>query len=198
MAELIALSDKIRRKRDFNNAFSSNVEKMIKSVEDFDNAIKEVDIKLGKVTIDEYDSRSIKLKDASIDGIITSPPYSIALDYVKNDAHALEALGYNTEKIRDNFIGVRGTGTEKINLYNQDMMKSIDEMFRVLKSGKYCVIIVGNATYYGRSVETVEFTKKYAEETGFKFIKSIDKIIFGLYNIMQRENILIFQKPTEM
>jgi len=195
VAELIAHSDRSRRRKDFNEAFSANVEKMIKSVEDFSNAVKEVGIKLGSVKIEEGDSRNLKLDNNSVDGIITSPPYSIALDYVKNDAHALEALGFDTKKIRDEFIGVRGIGAKRIELYNQDMMKSINEMFRVLKPGKFCVIIIGDASYFGERIKTVDFTINYAEKIGFKLIKNIDKIIFGLYNVMQKENILIFHKP---
>lgn len=44
----------------------------------------------------------------------------------------------------------------------------------------------------GQEVKTVEFTIDYAEKNGFKLVKNIDKIIFGLYNVMQKENILIF------
>ena len=194
VAELISHSDESRRGRDFHKSFSNNVEKMLKSVEDFDKAIKEIVLKPGKVRIEKGDSRDIKLKDNSIDGIITSPPYSIALDYVKNDAHALEALGFDTKVIKEEFIGVRGTNSNRIVLYNQDLMKSIDEMFRVLKSGKFCVIIIGDASYLGERIKTVDFTLQYAEKSGFKLIKNIDKIIYGLYNVMQKENILIFQK----
>ncbi|PKP59749.1 MAG: hypothetical protein CVT89_00865, partial [Candidatus Altiarchaeales archaeon HGW-Altiarchaeales-2] len=194
VAELISHSDESRRGRDFHKSFSNNVEKMLKSVEDFDKAIKEVGLKPGKVRIEKGDSRDIKLKDNSIDGIITSPPYSIALDYVKNDAHALEALGFDTKIIREEFIGVRGTNSNRIVLYNQDIMKSIDEMFRVLKPGKFCVIIIGDASYLGERIKTVDFTLQYAKKLGFKLIKNIDKIIYGLYNVMQKENILIFQK----
>ncbi len=195
VAELVSHSDKIRRRRDFNESFSNNVEKMIKSVEDFSKAISEVGIKLGNAKIEEGDSRNLKLKDNTIDGIVTSPPYSIALDYVKNDAHSLEALGLNIKQIKEKFIGVRGLNSERIELYNQDMAKSIDEMFRVLKPRKFCVIVIGDASYLGERIKTVEFTINYATKIGFKLIKSIDKIIFGLYNIMQKENILIFQKP---
>lgn len=195
VAELVSHSDTSRRRRDFHESFSNNVEKMIKSVEDFDKAVKEVGIELGNAKIEEGDSRNIKLKDNSVDGIVTSPPYSIALDYVKNDAHALEALGFDTKQIRGGFIGVRGSNSARIELYNQDMMKSIDEMFRVLKPGKFCVIVIGDASYLGERVKTVDFTIKYAERIGFKLIKNVDKIIFGLYNVMQKENILIFQKP---
>jgi len=195
VAELIAHSDRYRRRRDFNEAFSNNLEKMIKSVEDFDKAIKEIRIELGDTKIEEGDARNLKLKDESIDGIITSPPYSIALDYVKNDAHALKALGFDTTEIRDKFIGVRGIGKKRIELYNQDMIKSIEEMFRVLKPGKFCTIVIGDASYLGKEIPTVNFVINHAEKIGFRLIKNIHKIIFGLYNVMQKENILILQKP---
>lgn len=195
VAELVSHSDASRRKRDFNESFLNNVEKMVKSIEDFNKAIKEIGVGLGDTKIEEGDSRDLKLKNNSVDGIVTSPPYSIALDYVKNDAHALKALGFDTEKIRDGFIGVRGKNSKRIELYNKDITKSIDEMFRVLKPGKFCVILIGDASYLGERVKTVDFAIKRSEQIGFKLIKNVDKIIFGLYNVMQKENILIFQKP---
>lgn len=195
IAEMIAHSDRSRRKKNFTQSFSMNVEKMLASIRDFKTATEKLNLKLGNVSIRRGDARNLDIENESIDGIVTSPPYSIALDYVKNDAHALKALGYDTTKIREEFIGVRGSGVKRIDLYNQDMMKSINEMFRVLKAGKYCVIVIGDATYQGKRIETVDFIIKYAEKIGFKLIKNIDKIIFGLYNVMQKENILIFQKP---
>ena len=140
----------------------------------------------------------LPMDNESIDGIITSPPYSIALDYVSNDAHALRELGYDLPQIRKEFIGVRGKGQTRVDLYNEDMKKSLEEMFRVLKPKKYAAIVIGNATYLGQEVKTAESTTGYAEKIGFKLVKNIDKIIFGLYNVMQKENILIFmrEKPS--
>jgi len=74
------------------------------------------------------------------------------------------------------------------------MKKSLKEMHRVLKPGKYCVVVVGNATYRGKEIKTVEFLIKYCGKIGFKLVKNIDKIIYGLYNVIQKENILIFEK----
>jgi fucose permease len=74
------------------------------------------------------------------------------------------------------------------------MKKSLEEMFRILKPKRYAVIVIGNATYLGEEVKTVEFTLDYAEKVGFKLVRNMDKIIFGLYNVMLKENILIFQK----
>jgi 16S rRNA G966 N2-methylase RsmD len=194
MAKLVAISDNARRGREFANAFLKNLELMISSVSDYVEIVKKLNLKLGKMDIKAGDSRALPLKKESVDGIVTSPPYSIALDYVSNDAHALKELGYDLLEIREEFVGVRGKGQTRIDLYNEDMKKSLKEMFRVLKPKKYAVIVIGNATYMGQEVKTVEFTIDYAEKIGFKLVKNIDKIIFGLYNVMQKENILIFQK----
>lgn len=194
MAKLVAISDNARRGREFSNAFLKNLEVMISSVSDYVEIVKKLDLKLGKIDIKIGDSRALPLEKGSIDGIVTSPPYSIALDYVSNDAHALKELGYDLSEIREEVVGVRGKGQTRIDLYNEDMKKSLEEMFRVLKPNKYAVIVIGNATYMGQEVKTVEFTIDYAERIGFKLVKNIDKIIFGLYNVMQKENILVFQK----
>lgn len=194
MAKLFAISDNARRGREFSSAFLKNLEVMISSVSDYVEIVNKLNLKLGKMDIRSGDSRALPLEKESIDGIVTSPPYSIALDYVLNDAHALKELGYDLSEIREEFVGVRGKGQTRIDLYNEDMKKSLEEMFRVLKPKKYAVIVIGNATYMGQEVKSVEFTIDYAEKIGFKLVKNIDKIIFGLYNVMQKENILVFQK----
>lgn len=195
MAKLVAISDQARRGRDFLKAFPKNLDVMIPSVSDYCQITKELGLSLGRVDIKMADSRRLPLDNESVEGIITSPPYSIALDYVSNDAHALKVLGYKLPEIREEFIGVRGRGSQRIELYNQDIMKSYEEMYRVLKTDKFAVIVIGNATYMGEEVKTVEFTIDYCKKIGFNLIKNIDKIIFGLYNVMRKENILIFQKP---
>ncbi len=197
MAKLVAVSDNKRRKRDFFSSFRKNLDKMILSVKDYVDLVRELNLTLGKVDIRAGDTRNLPLEGGSIDGIVTSPPYSIALDYVSNDAHALETLGYDLKDLREEFIGVRGKGQRRIDLYNEDMKKSLEEMYRVLKPGKYAVIVIGNATYQGKEIKTVEFIIDYAEKIGFKLVKNIDKIIFGLYNVMQKENILIFKKGDQ-
>lgn len=194
LAEMIAHSDNSRRGRDFQKSFNLNIIKMLETVKDYKIAQKQLGLTLGKVSIYEGDAQNLDLEDASIDGIITSPPYSIALNYVANDAHALKALGYDLEKIKDKFIGVKGSGLKKFELYNDDMHRCTKEMYRVLKKNKYCVIIIGNITFQGNEVDTTQMIINYCIESGFEFKKKIEKIIFGLYNVMQKEYILIFRK----
>ena len=194
MAELIAISDEVRRHRDISKSFIKNLDRMKTSIELYANAVNKLDLPLGKVDIREADARKSSIEDRSIDGIVTSPPYSIALDYISNDEHALNALECDLAKQRDKLIGVRGKGEEKINLYNEDMTRSFKEMHRVLRNDGYCVIVIGNATYGNHKINTIEYTIKECQKLGFKLLKNINKIIFGIYNVMQTDNTLIFVK----
>jgi len=193
-AELIAHSDVARRGRQFQQAFGENVVKMASSLKDFVDIKKDLKLNLGKVRIEKKDARNLPLGDNSIDGIITSPPYSIALNYVENDAHSLEALGYDLKKVKEDFIGVRGSGFDKFELYEEDMKKAYSEMYRVLKPGKYCAIVIGNVTFQGQEVDTTKNVINHCQKIGFKLNRKIEKIIYGLYNVMQKEYILIFRK----
>jgi len=194
LARLLAVSDNSRRNRDFINSFIKNIDLMIYSIKDYIEIKEKLNLRLGDVKIEVGDSRNVRLPDNSVDGIITSPPYSIALDYIQNDIHSLKDLGYDVLKMRNDFIGVRGNGKSRVELYNEDMKKSYSEMYRVLKPNNMLSIVIGNATYQGQEIKTVEFTTKYMEDIGFKLVKNINKIIFGLYNVMKKENILIFKK----
>lgn len=195
MAEMIAFSDESRRHKDFLKSYHLNIEKMTKSVADFKAVRERFGLQLGKVKVEQGDAKELSLPNESIDGIITSPPYSIALNYVANDAHALKALGYDLNSIKEDFIGVRGTGLNKFRLYNTDMSKCFKEMYRVLKPGKFCIIVIGNVTYQNEEVNTTGITIDSCKKAGFEFLEKVDKIIFGLYNVMQREYILFLQKP---
>ena len=194
MAKLVAVSDSKRRRRDIVRSFDKNLALMIASVEDYRKAKEELSLQLGNLDIKQGDARQLALEDSSIQGVVTSPPYSIALDYVANDAHALEAMGCDPDKMRDVFVGVRGKGETRIELYNEDMRRSFREMHRVLEKGRYCAIVIGNATYQQRKIQTIEFTIEECKKLGFTLVKNINKIIYGLYNVMQTDNTLIFRK----
>lgn len=194
MALLIGASDKERRGRAYAKSVGIALRQMIESAKDFREAVDALGLHLGRVDIVDGDARRLNLKDESVDGIVTSPPYSIALDYVENDKHALRAMGVDTESARDRFIGVRGVGAERVSLYDEDLKQSIGEMARVLKSGRYAVIVIGNATYQGREVPTVNYTIAEARKIGLRLEHNINKIIFGLYNVMRQESILFFRK----
>jgi len=142
------------------------------------------------------DARKLDLKDSSVDGIITSPPYSFAIDYVENDRPQLEYLGANPEILKSKMIGLAGgkSREQRVKYYFQDMKKVITEYHRVLKPGRCCVIVIGsNEIQTGGIRHEVEF-EKFGKEHGLRLFKKLIRPITGLGNVMRDEYVLFFTK----
>ncbi|MCS4537644.1 MAG: DNA methyltransferase [Thaumarchaeota archaeon] len=197
LAQLIFASDLGRRRRDFAS-FEKNIQTMIASALDLAKTQKELktDRPLGEVSIHEGDARNLKdlIRDDSVDAVITSPPYSIALNYVYNDRYALEELGIDLAELGEQCIGVKGKGRQKVDLYDEDMRRCYDELYRVLRHGSYCVAVIGEATVDGEHTRNVHNAIEYCERIGFTLKEDLPKKIFGLYNTINDERVLFFEK----
>jgi DNA modification methylase len=83
-----------------------------------------------------------------MDFILTSPPYYDALDYARDNRLRLWFLGEREwERVDRRLIGERGS-------YERDMAQCFREMYRVLKPGGNCVLIVGEVSRDGRTRDT--------------------------------------------
>jgi tRNA G10 N-methylase Trm11 len=198
VARMVTLSDVARRDRDSVASLRKNLAAMLQSVEAYAAAVKRFNLTPGTVTVSVGDCRDLRasgLQDSTVDAIVTSPPYSIALDYVKNDEHALEALGVDTKVLRGIMTGVRGRGaTEKLRLYNEDMQLMFREVARVLKPGARAAFVVGDATLNGEEVTTTATMAEWAVASGLVHDRTLPKTVFGLYNVMSDEKIMIFRR----
>ena len=199
-ARMVAFSDMYRRNRDGRTSFRKNLEAMLASVEAHACALERFQIEPGQVSASLGDSRNLGMAgvgESSVDAVVTSPPYSIALDYVKNDEHALEALEIDLAELRNGMTGVRGRGRkEKLTLYNEDLKQMFCEVERVLKPAAKAVFVIGDATVDGREYTTTQQMGEWAVKAGLERERELAKKVFGLYNVMQDEMILIFRKPA--
>lgn len=191
---LKSISDKVRRKKKFQEAFEKNFEEMIISFSDYIDVKNQLNLELGTSDIRLGDARELPIASESVDGIITSPPYSVALDYVQNDAHALSWMGVNMPELKQKMIGIRGKGRSKINLYFEDILLSVKEMYRVLKPRKYAVVVVGNAKFEKKEIDNIGAVKRAGLQAGFNLSKTISKLIWGANNRIHNEEVIIFQK----
>lgn len=194
VAELIAHSDEKRRARPFIESFVRNITRMSASVQDMRDACGQLDLTPGSVDIRLGDARSLPLEDASVDAVLTSPPYAVALDYIENDTHAFQALGYNPLMIRDNFIGVRGHKKNRIALYVEDIKQVYSEMYRVLRPGCWCVIIIGNRSFGTEKLDLPAATIDLCSHVGFEFVRVVEKPLGGRRSDRGTESILMFIK----
>jgi len=123
------------------------------------------------------DARKLEVKTNTIDLIVTSPPYVNALDYYRAHMYNMLWLGMDFDLFRKHEIGGHSHFISNrfrlLSEYLGDMLRSMIEMNRVLKTDKLCVIVVGNSSLEYELIESHKFFAQMSERIGFKPIKTI-------------------------
>lgn len=97
-----------RKNKTGQQLFPIIAERYLAAIEQFQIVREELKLELGRVDVQTGDGRKLDILDNSVDGIITSPPYSFAIDYAENDRPQLEYLGRNTDELKTRMIGLVG------------------------------------------------------------------------------------------
>lgn len=199
----VGYSERSKRKTPLEQ-FRAILERYVFAAEKIQSVLKGVESDLGHARILVGDARSLPLEDSSIDGVLFSPPYSFAVDYLENDAIHLNFLGVESEELRSMMVGLRGRKLpEKFEFYKEDMAKVVSESARVLRKGRICTIVVGtNSNQLSKVLDlppaNVPGLNKIligiADEYGMKLVKQLTRPITGISNTMRRECIIFFQK----
>ncbi len=175
--------------------FPSVLKRYIGQINSFIQARDKLNLNIGNARFGIGDARDLPLEDNSIDAIITSPPYSFAIDYAENDRPQLEYLGYNVNELKNQMIGLVGrTKKEKLANYFHDMGKVLCEMYRVLKKDKYAVVIIGSNDVQTGGMRLETRIEEIAVNCGFMLDQKIVKPIKGIQNTMKEEYILFLRK----
>ncbi|MEO0223917.1 MAG: DNA methyltransferase [candidate division WOR-3 bacterium] len=187
----------------------------------------EVNLTEGSVRIIKADSTDMSfIPDNSLDGILTSPPYFDALDYVDNNKASIIVLGLDDDlkigSTKDYFskfrnyninlpessrelIGLlqksrRSTKAEIVENYLNMMKLSFGECYRVLKPGKFYVMVVSKYHSWiinGKEeiIETAKVLVDLGISAGFKVSQLIEhglsKADKGKIGV---EEIIVFEK----
>lgn len=199
----VGYSERSKRKPPLEQ-FRAILERYLFAAEKIQTVLKGVESELGMARILEGDARDLTIEDHSIDGIVFSPPYSFAVDYLANDSFHLNFLGVDDEELRARMVGLRGRNlVDKFELYKEDMDKVLAECGRVLRQGRICTIIVGtNSNQLSKvlnlSPEDVpglhRILVELAGRHGLKLVKEMSRPITGISNTMRREYILLLQR----
>ena len=93
------------------------------------------------------DARAIPLPDASVDLIITSPPYINVFNYHQNNRSAMELIGWDLLDIAKSEIGSNRKNRQNRFLtvvqYTLDMLDVLKEMRRLLQPDGRAIIVMG-------------------------------------------------------
>ena len=175
--------------------FPSVLKRYTGQIDSFIHARDKLNLNIGEARFKIGDARNLSLEDSSIDAIITSPPYSFAIDYAENDRPQLEYLGYDVLKLKDEMIGLKGKNkSEKLANYFNDMNTVLSEMSRVLKIGKYAVIIIGSNDIQTGGIRLETKVEEMAAKNNFVLDQKIVKPIKGIQNTMKDEYILFLRR----
>lgn len=102
---------------------------------------------------------NLPLADASVDSIISSPPYFGALDYARDNRLRLWFLGVPDWKQLDRSL----TASDQV--YIPQMTQCLKEMDRVLKTGGHCILVLGDVERNGLRKHTANIISELARET---------------------------------
>jgi hypothetical protein len=183
-------------KSNHQQLFDKVLPRYIETVKSFLSNLYFEQDKIGNLEIlSDSDALNMKIEKGSIDCVITSPPYSFAIDYAENDRDQLEFLGYDADELKNKLIGLKGkTKSQKLQNYFSDMDTFCSQVSNVLKKGKYFVMIIGSNTNQTGGVRLEETVINSALKYDMPLMKSILKPIKGMRNTMKDEYILIFEK----
>jgi ubiquinone/menaquinone biosynthesis C-methylase UbiE len=175
--------------------FPSVLKGYVGQIDSFIQAREKIGLKIGEAKFKIGDARNLPLENCSIDAIITSPPYSFAIDYAENDRPQLEYLGHSVSSLKEEMIGLKGkTRREKLDNYFCDMNAVLSEMSRVLKVGKYAVIIIGSNDIQTGGIRLETKVEEMAATHSFALDQKIVKPIKGIQNTMKDEYMLFLRK----
>ena len=195
LAFLDAMGYSRRCSKSIDVLFPSVLKRYIGQINSFIQTRDKLNLNIGNARFEIGDARNLPVEDNSIDAIITSPPYSFAIDYAENDRPQLEYLDYNVSELKDKMIGLKGkTRKEKLANYFDDMNKVLSEMHRVLKKDKYAVIIIGSNDIQTGGIRLEAKVEEMAINIGFILEQKIVKPIKGIQNTMKEEYILFLRK----
>ncbi len=182
------------KEKSFEEFFYINFEEYSKTLKGTYETFKKLSLTPKKYTVILGSALNLPLNDSSVKGIVTSPPYSIALDYVKNDLHLLNYLGIDTSKLRNEMIGLKGRKNEKVVMYEKDIRRSVEEMYRVLKKGSWAAIVLGDVVVNGKRTDFREKIIEWAPQIGFVDAYAMKRPILGGFARLRYEHILFLQK----
>jgi DNA modification methylase len=186
----------------------SPLEEWIRRFEQNLKSIKEQKAGSIPTIIDDGDAQALPIDDNSVHLVVTSPPYaSNAIDYMRAHKFSLVWLGYDVDMLTDlrrEYIGgqsVKGISYEELppktcrviqkiskkdeakglvlHRYYSEMLRVLQEMYRVLKCNASAIVVVGSSTMRGISTQTELCLAEIGESIGFEIpeigVRNLDR-----------------------
>jgi hypothetical protein len=142
-----------------------------------------------------HNNLNLALENASIDAIISHPPYIAAIPYAEYGSLSLNWLGYDSKKLDKELTGGKRSSSKVVSKFCTDYEQYFKESYRVLKPEHYMFLMVGNPVSHGKKIELNTLTIEYGTKAGFKHVATaIRQGQNRRGNNMAEEYLIFFQK----
>ena len=120
-------------------------------------------------------SKLAKMKDRSVDLVVTSPPYAATYDYVAQHAMRLRWLGLETKSFEAQEMGSRRAyasmqGPTALDKATKETRRYLTAMARVLKPGGHAVLVVGDSAVKKFALRADFIVSEAAKSTPLKYV----------------------------
>jgi DNA methylase len=109
----------------------------------------------GEILVVQQDARCLALAPRSVDLVVTSPPYIGVIDYTRANRLLYVWMQWPLLRERNEEIGARFKRRRRgaVDEYIEEMRLCWNEIFRVLRTGGYCAIIIGESRRFPGAVD---------------------------------------------
>ncbi|MCL6274950.1 site-specific DNA-methyltransferase [Muricauda sp. 2012CJ35-5] len=151
---------------------------------------KEINIFLG-------DARKSKIRNNSIDFVITSPPYINVFNYHQNYRRSVEATGYNVLRVAKSEIGsnrkFRSNRFLTVVQYAMDIFQVFEDLKRICKPDAKIIFIVGRESSVRKtSFSNAKLLTEVANLLGFRLVGEQPRMFRNKFGLEIYEEILRF------
>lgn len=151
--------------------------------------------------------RDAVVAPASVDLIVTSPPYPNATDYHLYHRFRLFWLGFDPRELAKKEIGSHlrhqkeGNGIEQ---YLNEMEICLRNMFAALRPGRFAVMVIGDSLFDGKTFHTAGLVGERAASVGFSVLGEIERKLpnhrrsfVSAARRLGTESLLVLRRPSE-
>jgi hypothetical protein len=143
------------------------------------------------------DARRTGVPNASVDAIVSHPPYIGSVPYAEYGLLSLRWFGANDRELDGRLLGGKRRSPDVVERFRRTYGEVFGELHRVLRPGRGMFLMVGDPVVRGVVVDLATMTRELAASTGFCEIAStIRRGVNRRANKMAHETLLFFEKPA--
>lgn len=178
--------ERVRPIRPFLKALDRICE-MVGALEQTDANWRDVEVRQGNAT-------KLALPDASVDAVVSHPPYIGSIPYAEYGILSLKWLGEDPKELDRTLTGGRRQSPDVVDRFREGYGAMLREVARVLRPSRYAFLMVGNPVVKGETIDLASMSVDLARNVGLRLVAGTTRTGGNRRaNKMGQEHLLFFR-----